>query len=299
MNHINQYELYLSAEKRYSIHTVQAYINDIRQLEGYLDNFYSKNSLQEVTHMELRSWLSSLSEQGIQTGSVRRKISSLNTYFRYLKKRALINHNPLARLVIPKLKKRLPVVVKESELHWDDSDLVNMDYKSRLVEMISQTFYCLGLRRAELINIKIHEVHFNTNQIKVMGKGGKERIIPFGKELSINLKRFILMRNELEIHDNAYLFLLPNGKKLYPKMVYLMIRNWLSSKTSLAKKSPHVLRHSFATHLADHGADLNAIKELMGHANLSATQIYTHNSIEKLRSTYKNAHPRANLKLVN
>jgi integrase/recombinase XerC len=286
---------YLTAEKRYSEHTSEAYLSDIKQFEEYLKTTYNNLEFAKVSHLQLRSWFAELRAKGIQPRSVRRKISSLNTFYKFLKKRNLIDFNPVAKVISPKIKKRLPVTVRESDLYFNIEGLIDNDqeYKVIITELIVFTLYTLGIRRSELINLKIKDVHLKNNQLKVMGKGGKERIIPFGNELRKNLERYFLIRNNLEIRDSDYLFLLPNGKKLYPKAVYLMVNNWLSSKTSLGQKSPHILRHSFATHLADHGAEINAIKELLGHANLSATQIYTHNSIEQLKRSYLQAHPRA------
>ncbi len=286
---------YLSAEKRYSVHTSEAYLSDIRQFEAYLTLTYNHSEFAQLSHHQLRSWFADLRSKGIQPRSIRRKISSLNTFFKFLKKRNLVEFNPVAKVISPKVKKRLPITVRESDLNFQLEGSIGNDceYGVFLSEMIVLTLYSLGIRRSELINLKIKDIHLRNNQLKVMGKGGKERIIPFSDELRKNLERYFLIRKTLEIVDEDYLFLLPNGKKLYSKAVYLMVNKWLSSRTSLVQKSPHILRHRYATHLADHGAEISAIKELLGHANLSATQIYTHNSIEQLKRSYLQAHPRA------
>lgn len=298
MDLINLYKNYLVAEKRYSGHTSEAYITDIKQFEFYTKQVYHFESYSDLNHLHIRSWFANLSAKGLEARSVRRKISSLNTFFKFLKKRNLIQNNPISRVITPKVKKRLPVTVREIDLQFRNDYTVNeeLDYNLMLSETIIQSFYSLGLRRSELISLKCKDVQLKSHQLKIMGKGGKERIIPFGHELRQNLERYILIREQLKIVDTEYLFLLPNGRKLYPKMVYLIVNRWLKEHSSLAKRSPHVLRHSFATHLADHGADINAIKNLLGHSNLSATQIYTHNSIEQLRISYNQAHPRASIR---
>jgi integrase/recombinase XerC len=298
MDSLLLYNNYLIAEKRYSTHTAEAYLRDIQQFMDYLNSVYQITRTEGLSHLHLRSWFASLSANGMEARSIRRKISSLNTFFKFLKKRNLISNNPVSKVITPKIKKRLPFTVRESDLQFEghESKLNTDSYKDFLADTIVQTLYALGIRRSELINLRIKDVHFKNNQLKVLGKGGKERIIPFGQELRLKLERYLIMRNELEVKDENVLFLLANGKKLYPKAVYLMVNNWLKSRTSLSKRSPHILRHSFATHLADNGAEINAIKELLGHANLSATQIYTHNSIEQLRKSYQQAHPRAMIK---
>ncbi len=294
MDNLRSFATYLISEKRYSSHTVEAYLSDIQQFKTFILDTYSLNLCADIKSLHIRAWLASMTVRQIQAKSIRRKISSLNTFFRYLKMRNKIPSNPAARIIVPKLKKRLPLTVKESDFQFN-TDTSNADYPSILQETIVQTLYTLGLRRSELINLLISDLDLQSRQIKVSGKGGKQRIIPFGDELSKQLNRYFKVRSDLNIQDTQFIFLLPNGSKLYPKMVYLLVNRWLKARTSLSKRSPHILRHSFATHLADHGADINAIKELLGHANLSATQIYTHNSMEQLRKAYIQAHPRASL----
>jgi len=298
MDWLVHFENYLIGEKRYSQHTSEAYLTDIRQYRDYLLLTYQISSIESSGFMHLRSWLAQLSVDGIQPRSIRRKISSLSSFFKYLKKREVVSINPTSKVVSPKLKKRLPVTLKESDLKISEIDSIEVgdNYNMILEGVVIKSLYGLGIRRAELINLKIKDINLKTNQLKVLGKGGKERIIPFGNELGLVLGRYFLVRKELKIIDEEYLFLLPNGRKLYPKKVYWMVNKWLTNYTSIHKRSPHVLRHSFATHLADRGADINAIKELLGHSNLSATQIYTHNSIEQLRKSYNQAHPHSALK---
>ena len=232
MNCLKLYHNYLVAEKRYSLHTSEAYLSDIKQFESYLNEVYQIQGYENLNPLHLRSWFASLSLKGMQPRSIRRKISSLNTFFKFLKKRDLIKNNPISKVISPKVKKRLPVTVRESDLkfHLMDLNENNGDYNLILPEIIIQTLYTVGIRRSELIHLKVSDVHLNNGQLKVMGKGGKERIIPFGKQLSQNLERYLLVRNELKVIDADYLFLLPNGKKLYPKMVYLMVNKWLKKK---------------------------------------------------------------------
>jgi integrase/recombinase XerC len=295
MEWISLFKNYLLSERRYSNHTAEAYLSDLQQFDSFLTNTYSLDLNQEISPVHIRSWLAGLSDNRIQARSIRRKISSLNAFFRFLKKRNCISQNPAARIIVPKLKKRLPLTVHEADLHVP-TGTSDQDYKTILGDTINQTLYALGLRRSELIQLKMSDVDLESKQIKVMGKGGKERIIPFGDELRMQLQRYFSMRSELIIKDSQFVFVSRKGLKLYPKAVYLIVHNWLKTRTSLSKRSPHILRHSFATHLADRGADINAIKELLGHANLSATQIYTHNSMEQLKKMYSQAHPRASLK---
>ncbi|MBK9728784.1 MAG: tyrosine-type recombinase/integrase [Saprospiraceae bacterium] len=295
MDSVLLFHRFLSAEKRYSLHTCEAYMLDVRQFQDFIKNQYNFHSFQEVLSIHIRSWLAKMNERGIDTRSIRRKCSSLNTFYRFLLKRELATSNPLAKIIAPKIKKRLPIIVKESEMIFLDSDKNDDpdDYKEMLTDLIVKSFYSLGIRRSELIDLKYKNVKLDQGQLKVMGKGGKERIIPFGNELRQNFERYIIRREDIKLVDVENFFVMKNGKKLYPKMVYLLVSQWLKYRSNSSKKSPHILRHSFATHLADHGADIYAIKELLGHSSLAATQVYTHNSIEQLRKAYSQAHPRA------
>jgi integrase/recombinase XerC len=224
--------------------------------------------------------------------SVNRKISSLKSYFKYLKKIKVLKTNPMLKIVSPKLKKRLPNFIRETNIE----KLLNQDAKDLEPEekrdlFIVEVLYLTGMRRSELINLKISDVDITNGQIKVLGKGNKERIVPLNPKILNKLQNHINSKNEEE--PSIYVFSTSKGKKMYDKMLYNIVKKVLSEITTSSKKSPHVLRHSFATHLSNNGADLNAIKELLGHANLAATQIYTHNSIEKLKEVYKKAHPKA------
>ena len=281
---------YLSSEKRFSVHTITSYSNDINQFFLFLSEEYKITSeLSEVNFQIVRSWIASLLEQGVTPRSVNRKISTLKTYFKFLIREGVIQESPMLKVVAPKSKKRLPLFVEEDQIEsllngveFDDGFIGERD------KLIIELFYVTGIRLSELINIKISDLNFDNNLVKVLGKRNKERLIPLSARIVKELQFFI----ENYKIDN-YLFTNLGGTKVYTKLVYRVVNKYIGKISSINKKSPHILRHTFATHMLNHGADINAIKELLGHANLSATQVYTHNTIEKLKSVYKQAHPRA------
>tara|TARA_B100001758_G_C18403234_1_gene610349 strand:- start:471 stop:1340 length:870 start_codon:yes stop_codon:yes gene_type:complete len=281
---------YLSSERRFSNHTIVAYSTDISQFFSFLsENFKIKDKVSEINFQIVRSWIALLLEKGVSARSVNRKISTLKTYFRYLIREQVIIESPMLRVVTPKSKKRLPVFIEEhqmqsllNEIEFEDGFIGERD------KLIIELFYVTGIRLSELINIKISDINSNNSLIKVLGKRNKERLIPLSKHILNNIKIFIDKHNL-----KNYLFTNLNGTKVYSKLVYRIVKKHISKISSVNKKSPHILRHTFATHMLNNGADINAIKELLGHANLSATQVYTHNTIEKLKLVYKQAHPRA------
>ena len=281
---------YLSSEKRFSVHTITSYSNDINQFFLFLSKEYKITSeLSEVNFQIVRSWIASLLEKGVTPRSVNRKISTLKTYFKFLIREGVIQQSPMLKVVAPKSKKRLPLFVEEDQIEsllngveFDDGFIGERD------KLIIELFYVTGIRLSELINIKISDLNFDNNLVKVLGKRNKERLIPLSTRIVKELQFFI----ENYKIDN-YLFTNLGGTKVYTKLVYRVVNKYIGKISSINKKSPHILRHTFATHMLNHGADINAIKELLGHANLSATQVYTHNTIEKLKSVYKQAHPRA------
>lgn len=236
-----------------------------------------------------------LMETGHTARTTNRKISSLKTYFRYLLKEGVVTVNPLSKVLTPKLEKRLPVFVNERQMdHLLDDIEFGDDFSGFRNQMIIETFYNTGARLSELINLKVADVDINQRTIKVLGKRNKERIIPFNLLYCDLLSNYLKVRqDEFPDDRSGWVFLTDKGNKAYPRMVYRIVTRFLSMVTTSDKKSPHVLRHTFATHMLNQGADLNAIKELLGHANLSATEVYTHNTFEKLKSVYKQAHPRA------
>lgn len=286
---------YIKFEKRYSPLTVVSYENDLDQFESYLNKEYSISDITDADFLQIRSWLASLMEEGNTARSVNRKISALKTYFKFLVKEGITKENPMLKIIAPKISKRLPVYVEKEkmDLLFDKVDFGEGFIAARN-KLIIEIFYMTGMRLSELVNLSEADVDIEKNQIKVLGKRNKERLIPFSISLNKNISEYRKLKNELSIsYDPKYFFITEKGKKIYQKLVYRLINYYLSVVTTLDKKSPHILRHTFATHMLNNGADLNAIKELLGHANLSATQIYTHNTIEKLKKVYKQSHPKA------
>lgn len=282
---------YIQYEKRYSPHTVLAYRNDLEQFFGFLSERYQVGDVREVTYQMVRSWLVELMENGVTPRSVNRKLTTLKSFFRYLVRDGSIDVNPMARVVSPKTPKRLPVFLEEEkmELLFSGVDF-GEGYPGIRNRLIVELFYATGMRLSELVGLKETDIDFSNATIKVLGKRNKERLIPFGNSVRELMKTYLA---EKQIFASEYLFLTDKGKRIYPRMVHRIVTWILGNVTTLGKKSPHVLRHTFATHLLNNGAELNAVKELLGHANLSATQVYTHNTIEKLKKVYKQAHPRA------
>lgn len=284
---------FITHQKRYSHHTVNAYKKDLEQFQLYIDTEYETTLFNEVKSSFIRSWIVSLIESENSARTINRKISSLKSFYKYLLKNKLVETNPLLKIVTPKTSKRLPVFVGEQEIN---ELLENIKFENNFEgvrdKLILELFYATGSRLSELIELKISSVDFSNNAIKVLGKRNKERIIPIGKNITNLIKNYLIEREKL-VSEETFLFLTKIGKKLYPKLVYGIVNSYLSKVTTINKKSPHVLRHTFATHMLNNGADLNSIKELLGHANLSATQVYTHNTIEKLKNIHKQAHPKA------
>ena len=286
----NKFITYLSSEKRFSEHTIKSYTTDLKQFTSFLSSeFQIIDEINEISFQIIRTWIASLLEKGINPRSVNRKISTLKTYFKFLIREGELVENPMMKVVAPKSKKRLPVFIEEDQI----ASLLNeVQFEEGFIgqrnKLIIELFYVTGIRLSELINIKISDVDFNNQSIKVLGKRNKERIIPLSSNVVNDLNIFIENNQQ-----NKYLFTNLEGEKLYNKLVYRLVNKYIGEISSVNKKSPHILRHTFATHMLNNGADINAIKELLGHANLSATQVYTHNTIEKLKTVYKQAHPRA------
>ncbi|PCJ24932.1 MAG: integrase [Flavobacteriales bacterium] len=284
---------YILHQKRYSPHTVTAYKIDLEQFSQYLLSDFEINSFKEVNSSLIRSWIVHLIEKGISTRSINRKISTLKSFYKHLHKNNEVESNPLLKVVTPKTSKRLPVFVGESEMSNLFSEIEYADnYEGIRDKLILEFFYGTGIRLIELVNLKISSIDNGNSTIKVIGKRKKERIIPFGDKLKNEIYQYLKERKKLSTSETS-LFLTEKGKKIYPKLVYRVVNYYLSMVTTASKKSPHVLRHTFATHMLNKGADLNSIKEILGHANLSATQVYTHNTIEKLKNIHKQAHPKA------
>ena len=286
---------YLKYEKRYSVHTLTSYQTDLTDFIDFLKKQFGNVSLKEVTHSYVRSWLAYQKEKGLTSKSINRKISSLKSFFKYYLRIGAIEITPMAQVISPKIGKRLPVFVKEEDARKLVEALKQStdDWKSLNTKMLISIFYATGMRLSELIGLKEKQVDFSNSQIKVLGKGNKERIIPIGKEIAGMIKNYQQLKKKGFEKTEDTLLVTEKGKKLYPKYAYLLVNQVLGQASTLDKKSPHVLRHTFATHLMNNGADLNAVKELLGHSSLASTQIYTHNTIEKLKDVYKKAHPKA------
>jgi integrase/recombinase XerC len=284
---------YLEHEKKFSPHTVLSYTTDLQQFEIYLEKEVSGVGLIDVNYLQVRSWVAQLLDLGIAARTVNRKLSSLKSFYKYLLKNKKININPLQKIQGPKTPKRLPVFVDEKQMDslFDDTEF-DPGFIGTRDKLILDMFYQTGIRRAELIGLKEQDVDLYNLSIKVLGKRNKERIIPISLGLKRNLEAYFEVKKK-EGLNNPVLFVNKKGRALNGPEVYKVVTHYLGEVTTLGKKSPHVLRHTFATHLLNNGADINAVKELLGHANLSATQIYTHNTIEKLKKTYKQAHPRS------
>lgn len=295
---------YLRFEKRYSQHTLVSYETDLEQFSNYLEKEYTGTAPQDATAFIIRSWLAALKEQKNSSKTINRKISTLKSFFRYLMKQGVIKQTPMTTIISPKINKRLPSFVEEknaekltgkkgknnerSKGEDENADL----WKIKTDQLIVSLFYQTGIRLSELIGLKEKHIDPHYRQIKVLGKGNKERIIPVSKELLQALEQY-MAEKPLRLEGVDTVFINEKGKALYPKYVYNAVKDLLNNVTTLDKKSPHVLRHTFATHLMNNGAELNAVKELLGHSSLAATQVYTHNTIEKLKDIHKKAHPKA------
>lgn len=294
MNLLSDFIGYIQYEKRYSLNTVQAYSRDLEQFFLYLQVHYPDTAPESANHLQIRSWLASLKTEELKSSSVNRKISTLKSFYRYLLKKGCIRVTPMAKIISPKNAKRLPSFVNVSSMETLLKQTVFSDDLNGLTEqLILELLYQTGIRRAELLNLKLDAVQFSNRTIKVLGKGNKERIIPIVPELIALFKKYLEARKTVEHAETDHFFILSNGKPLYPKYIYNVVTHYLGMATTLEMRSPHVLRHTFATHLLNEGADLNAVKELLGHANLTATQIYTHNTIDKLKEIHRKAHPKA------
>jgi len=294
-NALQRFIDYLKFQKRYSPHTIISYQNDLVSFFDFTELTYGQTTLQEIKPVFVRSWLAQLKEKGLESKSINRKISSLKSFFKYQLKEQALEVSPMATIISPKLNKRLPQFVEKEDIDTLFSYVEFPDnWQGRTERVLLQLFYNTGIRQAELVSLKESQVDGSKKVIKVLGKGNKERIIPVSEALEGILKKYMAdKRIFFEDYNEDVLLVNLKGKKLYPKYVYNVVNKYLSKITTISKKSPHVLRHTFATHLMNNGADLNAVKELLGHSSLAATQIYTHNSIEKLKDIHKKAHPKA------
>lgn len=286
---------YLKFEKRFSRHTVIAYETDLVAFFDYIVLQYGATPVGEISHLFIRSWLASLKDAGMTAKSINRKISSLRSFFRYSLKTGLVAQTPMLKVVAPKNEKRLPQFVagKEMETLFQHVEF-GADWKGQTERLVLLLLYHTGMRLSELTGLKESGVQAGSQSLKVLGKGNKERIIPVSAGLMEEICRYREAKKALHaVAPAGTLLITEKGKSLAPRSVYTSVRKYLSLVTTIDKRSPHVLRHTFATHLTGNGADLNAVKELLGHSSLAATQVYTHNTIEKLKNIYKKAHPKA------
>jgi integrase/recombinase XerC len=285
---------YLALEKNYSKHTVLAYIRDLEMFQDFLNENHDSEPIENVDYSEIRQWIVELVNSGVSNRTINRKVSSLNSYYKFLQKAQQIETNPLRKHKALKVGKKVQLPFSEDELKRVLEDSIEViDFESARDKLIIELFYATGIRRIELVNMKLSDVDLSKKQIKVLGKRNKERYMPLLSSLVKSLNTYLGFRNSLpEITDKEYLFLTKKGVKIYEMLVYRIINKYFSVASSKAKCSPHVLRHSFATHLLNEGADLNAVKELLGHTSLAATQVYTHNSISELKKVYAKTHPR-------
>lgn len=283
---------FLKFEKRASVHTIKSYQTDLDQFQKYLLFQYELDKPQEAKAPMLRSWIVSLMEEGMNPSSINRKIASLRTFFGFLKRKNVVSQDPTKILSALKTRKKLPAFVEEKSMEMlFQEDTFTDDFEGVRDRTIMELLYGSGIRLAELVSLELNDLNLPARTIRVFGKRSKERIVPISTSLANLLHQYLTLRAPAE--DTEILILTNSGKAVYPVFVQRTVGKYLSAVTTLSQKSPHVLRHTYATHLLNRGADLNAIKELLGHANLAATQIYTHNSIEKLKKTHQQAHPKA------
>jgi len=293
------YETYLRTTRGYSVHTQRAYLRDLDDLNDFLGKetegpLFNPDRIDTLTHRHIRHWMGNLMGRNLSTRSVARKLSAVRTYLAYLHRKGIIAENPAGRMHLPKPERRLPSFMKENEVELLLDQLEFSDtFEGVRDKCLLELLYGCGLRRSELIGLKRGDISFQPPSLRVHGKGNKDRIVPFGPHLVGVLERYMDRADRESVSLSQAFLVRPNGKPLYPKLVYRIVNQHLSAVSSLKQRSPHVLRHTYATHLLERGADLNAIKELLGHQSLAATQVYTHNSIQKLKDIHLLAHPRA------
>lgn len=282
---------YLKNEKHYSAHTLKSYINDLSDFKSYIQENYDELGLNEIDHYQVRSWIAYLSEKGLVHNSINRKLSTLKSFYRYLFKIGEIDYTPMQKLKSLKTPKNISTPFSESEINAVIESLETNDFVTSRNKLIIELLYATGMRRAELISIKTSDINLSKKQIKITGKRNKQRIVPLYDSICHHIEEYLNHKNENNL-VNKYFFVTEKDKALYPSLVYKIVNILFSQFSNKSKTSPHILRHTFATHLLNKGASLNAIKELLGHESLSSTEIYTQNSIEQLKQSYYKNHPR-------
>ena len=286
---------HLKFGKRYSAHTIRSYEDDLEAFSVYIRDEFGGVALKAISPAIIRSWLASMKDAGLSSRSVTRKISALRSWYKHLIRVGEVEQSPMGSILSPKMSKRLPVYIEQKDMAilFDEVRFPD-DWEGWTDRLLLVILYYTGMRLSELVGLKEGQVDGGNRTIKVLGKGNKERVIPVNEVLVAAIREYAdKKRTELEGADTEFLLVGRKGKKLYPKYVYRAVREYLAQVTTIGQKSPHVLRHSFATHLMNAGAELNSVKELLGHASLAATQVYTHNTIEKLKDVYMKAHPKA------
>ena len=283
---------FLEIEKKYSFNTIEAYRNDLNVFSRFLNDEFDVNNINNTNYSYVRSWIVDLVNKGISNRSINRKITSLNSYFKFILKIGLINENPLTNHKALKTQKKIQLPFSENEmLSVLDLDNFEDNFTGARDRLIIDLFYTTGIRRIELIQLMISDININNKHIKVLGKRNKERIIPLIDSTIDILNKYLLHREELK-SDNTFLFITNKGKQVYEKLIYRIINKYFDTISTKVKKSPHIIRHSFATHLLNNGADLNSVKDLLGHSSLAATQVYTNRSIDEIKKVFAKSHPR-------
>lgn len=292
---VNSFLDFLQTEKRYSQHTVVSYRTDLEQFQAYLLQTYEESDLANGSHRMIRSWILSMMEGGMEAKSVNRKLAALRTFYKYLLRNKKLEVNPMLKIVAPKVRKKLPVFIEEvSMINLLDQFQFEEGFAGLRDRLVLEFFYGTGMRLSELIDLKDRDVHWKEGVIKVKGKGNKERIIPVPQSVLAVAEKYAAVKTNLNLCNTGSNFVVTDkGDKVYPVFIYRLVKKYLNHVSTIEKKSPHVLRHTFATHLLNKGADLNAIKELLGHSSLAATQVYTHNSIDQLKKIFDQAHPKS------
>ena len=287
----------MSFEKKYSLHTVTAYKNDLTSFRDFIITEYNQEELMEVQYPQIRNWIVSLVDDKISNRTINRKVSSLKSFYKFLQKSEQIKINPLSKHKALKIAKKIQVPFTAKEINAVIENInEEADFTAVRNKLIVELFYSTGIRRAELINIKENNISFSDGTIKVFGKRNKERFVPLLESVVSTLKKYLELKKEFSI-DLEELFITDKGNKIYETLVYRIINSYFGHVSAKVKKSPHILRHSFATHLLNEGADLNSVKELLGHSSLASTQVYTHNSLDVIKKVYNQAHPRGSKKV--
>ena len=295
-NYITPFLEYLLLEKGYSRNTITAYKTDLLAFKDFCEVVYNQDSLVNINYVQVRSWVVSLIDADISNNTVNRKVSSLKSFYKFLQKTGLIEINPLAKHRALKVPKKVQVPFTSKEINQVILNInKNKDFDSIRNKLLVELLYSTGIRRAELINIKERDVNKANCTIKVLGKRNKERFVPILASVLDTLDEYLILRNKNQF-DSEFLLITSKGNKIYETLVYRIINSYFSQVSSKVKKSPHILRHSFATHLLNEGADLNSVKELLGHSSLASTQVYTHNSLDAIKKVYNQAHPRSKKK---